>query len=112
MKMLRNLSEKLRAKLPSTTHGYSMVKFAPLNDAFSEFLQLEPSPVEGQSLQQKDKRRRKRKGTQKKNEKEEEEEGHFLIQKSQTFNFRAKMLSNMVLVKKKAMLPCCKCLLE
>ena len=49
-KILRNLSEKLRAKLPSTTHGYSMVKFAPLNDAFSEFLQLEPSPVEGQNL--------------------------------------------------------------
>ena len=36
MKMLRNLTEKLRAKLPVTTHGYSMVKFAGVDDAFSE----------------------------------------------------------------------------
>ena len=27
-KMLKNLSEKLRAKFPATAHGYSMVKFA------------------------------------------------------------------------------------
>jgi len=39
-----------------------MVKIARLDDAFSEFFELEPSPVEGQSLQQKDKKRRKRKG--------------------------------------------------
>ena len=26
--MLKNLSEKLRAKFPATAHGYSMVKFA------------------------------------------------------------------------------------
>ena len=37
MKMLRYLSEKLGAKLPETTHGYSMVKIAHLDDAFSEF---------------------------------------------------------------------------
>ena len=30
--------EKLRAKLLATAHGYSMVKFACLNDTFSEFL--------------------------------------------------------------------------
>ena len=34
-----------------------MVKFACLHDAFSEFFQLLTSPVEGQSLQQKDKKR-------------------------------------------------------
>ena len=28
-KMLKNLSEKLRAKFLALTHGYSMVKFAP-----------------------------------------------------------------------------------
>jgi len=39
-----------------------MVKIARLDDDFSEFFELEPSPVEGQSLQQKDKKRRKRKG--------------------------------------------------
>jgi len=60
--VLRNLSEKLRAKFPATTSGYCMVKIARLDDDFSEFFELEPSPVEGQSLQQKDKKRRKRKG--------------------------------------------------
>ena len=60
MKMLRNLSEKLRAKLPLTTHGYSMVKFAPFDDAFSECFRLEASSVEGQSLQQKDKNKEKK----------------------------------------------------
>ena len=53
-RMLRNLTEKLRAKLLATAH----VKFACLSDAFSEF-------IEGQSLQVhehvKDKERRKRK---------------------------------------------------
>lgn len=34
--------------------GKSMVKFACLDDAFSEFFGLEASPAEGQSLQQKD----------------------------------------------------------
>ena len=65
MKILRNLTEKLRAKLPATSCGYSMVKFVGLDDAFSEFFELETSPVEGQSLQQKDKKRRKRKGIKK-----------------------------------------------
>ena len=64
LKMLRNVTEKLRAKLPATTHGYSMLKCAHL-DAFSEFFYLEASPVEGQSLQQKDKERRKRKSAKK-----------------------------------------------
>ena len=45
--------------------GYSMVKIARLDDAFSEFFELEASPVEVQSLQQKDKKRRKRKGDKK-----------------------------------------------
>jgi len=43
-----------------------MVKIAHLNDAFSEFFELEASPVKGQSLQQKDKKRRKRKGKKRK----------------------------------------------
>ena len=30
--MLRNLSKKLRAKFPVTTHGYSIVKIACLNE--------------------------------------------------------------------------------
>ena len=66
-KMLRNLNEKLRAELPATTHGNCMVKFLRLEDAFSEILNLEVSPVESQSLQQEYNKRRKRKG-------------HFLVQ--------------------------------
>ena len=62
MKMLSNLSEKLAAKFPLTTLSYSMVEIACLDDAFSEIFELEARPVEGQSLQQKDKKRRKRKG--------------------------------------------------
>jgi len=42
-----------------------MAKIACLNDAFSECFKLKASPVEGQSLQQKEKKRRKRKGEKK-----------------------------------------------
>ena len=46
-KMLRNLTEKLRAKLPATTRGYSMVKFFRLDvAAFSEVFELEASPCQ------------------------------------------------------------------
>ena len=61
-KVLRNLSEKLRAKLLAITRGYSMVKIVCLDDAFSEFFELEASQVEGQSLQQKEKKGEKGKG--------------------------------------------------
>jgi len=46
-------------------------KIACHNDAFSECFKLESklSPVEGQSLQQKEKKRRKRKGEKKKKSK-------------------------------------------
>jgi len=62
MKMLRNLNEKLRAKFPVTTLGYCRLKIVRLNDAFSDFFELEVSPVESQSLQQKGKKRRKTQG--------------------------------------------------
>ena len=70
IKMLtcRNLSGKLRAKLPATTYGYSMVEFACLDDAFSDFFQLVTSLVEGQWLQQKEKKRRKWKGAKPKDD--------------------------------------------
>ena len=61
-KMFKKLSEKLSTKFPATTHGSgSIVKIARLDDAFSELFELEASPVEVQSLQQKVKERRKRK---------------------------------------------------
>ena len=55
-----------------------MVKFARLDDAFSEFFELEASPVEGQSLQQKDKKGEQGKA-QKKIKKHEKPKdiGHF-----------------------------------
>ena len=54
-----------RKKFPVTTHGYSMVKFAHLDETFLEFFKLEASPAEGESLPQKDKKMRKRRGTKK-----------------------------------------------
>ena len=57
-KMLRNLIEKLAGKFPvrltNSTLSHSMVKITCLDDAFSEVFRLEASPVEGQSLQQKE----------------------------------------------------------
>ena len=58
----QKFERKLRAKLPATTHGYSMAKIARLSDAFSEVFKWKAWPVEGQSLQQKDKKRSKRRG--------------------------------------------------
>ena len=60
-KRLRNLSEKLQAKLLATMPRYT-IKYALLNDTLSELFDLEASPIEGQSLQQKDKGRIKQKG--------------------------------------------------
>ena len=45
--MLEN-AQNLRAKFPATTRGYSMVKIAQLDYAFSEFFELEGNPVDGQ----------------------------------------------------------------
>ena len=61
-KMFKKLIEKFGAKFPVTTQGYSMVKIAHLDDTFPEILELEASPVEGQTQQQKGKKRRKVKG--------------------------------------------------
>ena len=112
MKMLTNLSEKHRAKFPATTLSYSMVKIALLNNAFSESFELETSPVEGQSLPEKDtcKKRRKRKGKKKLNKPEKPKDiGHFLVQESPNFNLSKCQSKNVI---KKGMLPCCKCLFE
>ena len=65
--MLKKLSENIREKFPATTRGCSMVKIACLDDAFSEFFELEVSPVEGQSLKQKRKKSGKMEGEKFKN---------------------------------------------
>ena len=59
-----------------------MVKSACLNDALLEVFQLKASPLEGQSLQQKEKKTGKRKGKKEiKNIKKPKDVGHFLVQK-------------------------------
>jgi len=64
-KIDKKLSEKLLAKFPAITRGYSMVKIADLDEVSQTFFRLEASPGEGQSLQQKEMKRRKRKGEKK-----------------------------------------------
>ena len=43
-KILKKLSENLRAKFPATTRGYSMVKITRLDDAFLEDFLTESKP--------------------------------------------------------------------
>ena len=89
--MPKKLSEKLGAKFPATTPGCSMLKIALLDDAFSEVFKPQASPVEGQSLQQKQEKRRKRKGEKTIPKiKKPKDLRHFLLQKlSQNFDFCA-----------------------
>jgi len=64
-----------------------MVNIAGLKDTFSEFFKLEASPVEGQSLQQKEKEKKQKQKKLTKTEKLKDA-GHFLVQKlSQNFYF-------------------------
>ena len=79
-----------------------MVKIAHLDDAFIEVFP-QASPMEGQSMQQKEKKRRKRKGEK--------------IQKSKSLNFDfcARLSQNVVkrgASGKKGKQPCCKCLFD
>ena len=92
-KMLRNLSEKLRAKFAGTSLGYSLVKIVRLDDALLEFFKLEASPVEDKSLQQKDKKRRKRKSEKNEKNKTKPQRRRSL---SQNFDFCACLSKNVV----------------
>ena len=66
--------------MPVTILGYSILKFANLDDTFSEFFKLKANPVEGQSLQQNEKEKKERcKNKMKENEKPKDI-GHFLVQ--------------------------------
>ena len=65
MKMPRNCTEKVRAKVPATSHDYPMVKSAHLFDALSDFFELVECPTEGQQVQPKDKKRSERKSEKK-----------------------------------------------
>ena len=76
---------------------------------------MQASPVEGQSLQQKEKKRRKRKGEKKISKIDKPKDvGHFLVQKlSQNFDFCARPSQNVVkrdAGAKRGKFSCCKCL--
>ena len=86
MKMLGNLSEKLKAKFRGTTCGYSMVKIVCLDDTFSEFMQLEGSQVEGNHCSKKKRKGEKRRAQKIKKEQKPKDVGHFLVQKTK-FDF-------------------------
>ena len=80
----KSWAKKLGEKFPAITCGYSMVKFAHLDDAFLEVFKLQASPLEGQSLQQKEKKKWKRESE--KNLKSTKsltwkDVGHFLVSK-------------------------------
>jgi len=59
-KMLKKLSEKLRAKFPATTSSCSMVKIAHLDDSSLNIFYPQASPGEGQSQEQKENQREKK----------------------------------------------------
>ena len=61
-KMLKKLSEKVRAKFAVTTHGYSMVQFARLNDG--SFFKCKQARQKADHCSQK--KRKGEKGTAKK----------------------------------------------
>ena len=54
--MPKTLGEKLAGKFPSTTFGHFLVRNVCLDGAFQRILELKASPIEGQSLQQKDRK--------------------------------------------------------
>ena len=92
-----------------------MLKITRLDDAFSEVFQPQASPVEGQSLQQKQEKRGKRKGEKKIPKIEKPKDvGHFLAQKlSQNFDVCACPSHNALKHDaggKKGQLLCCKCI--
>ena len=60
--LIINFFSAKRAKFPATTPSCSMAKIGRVDDSFLEVFEPQASPVEGQSLQQKEKKRRKRKG--------------------------------------------------
>ncbi len=111
-KMLKNLSEKLVGEFD--THGPSVARISCLDGIFSKIPKLQPSPVIGQQLQQKDKKRRKRKGKKKKMKNEKPRVvGNFLVQKlSQNCDLACACLNNSDLNSddcgRKGMLPGCK----
>jgi len=57
--MVKNLCEKLRANFPATTHGYSMVNIACLDDVFSELFNWKPSGRSTTTVKRKEKEKKR-----------------------------------------------------
>ena len=74
------------AKWAAITHAYPRAKIARLNDTFLEVFEWEVSPVEGQSLQQKDEKRWKREAKKTKHEKKQKAPSQKQVT-SQNFDF-------------------------
>ena len=72
-------SKMLREKFIATTHGYSMVKIACLDNAFSEFFELEPSRRSITAAKRKDKGEKEKENNLKKR-KPKDLLGHFPVQ--------------------------------
>ena len=76
--MYRNLNGRRGAKFPAMALSYFTVTIAHLY-AFLEILKLEASPVEGQSLLQKEKKMRKNEGKKKLQKSKSRDVGHVII---------------------------------
>ena len=101
-KMLKKLSEKLKAQFPATACGYSMVKIARLDCTFLEVFECEARPFE----------RKEEKGKAQTILKVEKPNGigHFLVQ---NFDFCTCLSPNALerdASKKKGLLSCCRSL--
>ena len=101
--MLKKLSEKLGAKFPATTHGYSMVKFAHLNDAFLEVFFTASKPSRRPITAAKGKAKKKNSKIKK-----PKDIVHFLVQNSCPSQNVVKCDAS----GKKGTLLCCQCLLD
>ena len=88
--MHKKLREKLRAKFPAITRGYSMVKFAHLDEAFFEVFLTASKPIRRPitAAKRKEKGKRYKSLTWK-------DVGHFIFL-SQNFDFYACLSQNVV----------------
>ena len=77
-KMLKKMSEKLRAKLPPTTPGCAMVKIGRLNDTFLEVFFFNSKQAQEKVNHSSEKKRKGKKGKGKKIEKPKDV-GHLKI---------------------------------
>ena len=81
--MHKKLREKLRAKFPAITCGYSMVKFAHLDDAFLEVFLTASKPIKRSITiaKRKEKEQKEKRKKIKKYKKLNLDIGHFLTSK-------------------------------